>query len=59
MHELIDSADEKPRRGKTRKWVKRGNERGYFNVIRESRIEGQGGFREMFRMNMTDFEFIL
>ena len=47
-------------KGKIRKCVKRKSERGYFNnIIRELRIEDRAGFREMFRMDVTDFEFIL
>ena len=55
----MDSDDEKLRRGKTRKWVKKRSEVGYFNIIRELKIEDRAGFREMFRMDVTDFEFIL
>ena len=57
----MDSDDEKPRLGKTR-WnlIKRREEKGYFNnIIKELRVEDRLGFREMFRMDMTDFEFIL
>ena len=58
--ELMDTDEEKPHSGKTRKWVKRRSERGYFNnIMRELRIENRAGFREMFRMDVTDFEFIL
>ena len=40
--------------------MKRRSESGYFNnIIRELRIEDQAGFGEMFRMDVTDFEFIL
>ena len=60
LHELMDANDGKPHRGKIRKWVKSRSERGYFNnIIRELRIEDRTGFREMFRMDVTDFEFIL
>ena len=60
LHDLMDCDDEKPRRGKTRKWVKRRSVRGYFNnIIRELRTEDRAGFREMFRVNVTDCEFIL
>ena len=60
LHELMDFDDKKPHRGKTRKWVERRSERGYFNnIIRELRIEDQAGFREMSRMDVTHFEFIL
>ena len=60
LHELMDSDDEKPHRGKTKKWVKRGSERRYFNsMIRELRIENQAIFREIFRMDVTSFKFTL
>ena len=60
MDELMDSEDEKPRRGKTRNWIKRRHERGYVNnIIQELRVEDRFGFREMFTMDVTDFENIL
>ena len=59
-HELMDSNDKKPCRGKTRKWVKRISERRHFNnIMRQFRIEDHTGFREMFRIDVMDFEFIL
>ncbi len=40
LTELIDSDDEKPHRGKTRNWVKRRRDKGYFNnIIKELRVE--------------------
>ena len=33
LNELMDSDDEKPTRGKTREWVKRREQSGYFNNI--------------------------
>ena len=60
LNELVDSDDEKPTRGKTRKRVRRRKERGYFtNIIQEFIVEDRHGFREMFRMDVGDFEFIL
>ena len=60
LNELMDSDDEKHQRGKTRNWIKRRHERGYFNnIIQELRIEDRFGFREMFRMDVTDFVNIL
>ena len=62
LNELMDSDDEKPTRGKTRKWVKRKEQSGYFNnisIIKELKVEDRLGFREMFRMDVGDFEFIL
>ena len=60
LNELVDSDDEKPTRGKTRKWIRRRKERGYFtNIIQELIVEDRHGFREIFRMVVGDFEFIL
>ena len=60
LNELMDPDDEKPQREKTRNWIKRRQERGYFNnTIQKLRIEDRFGFREMFRMDVTDFENIL
>ena len=60
FNELIDSDDEKPTRGKTREWVKRREQSEYFNnIVKELKVEDRLGFREMFRMDVGDFEFIL
>ena len=60
LNELVDSDDEKPTRGKTRKWIRRRKERGYFtNIIQELIVEDRHGFQEIFRMDVRDFEFIL
>ena len=60
LNELVYSDDEKPTRGKTRKWIRRRKERAYFtNIIQELIVEDRHGFREMFRMDVGDFEFIL
>ena len=57
LHELIDSDNEKLHRGKTGKLVKRRSDRRYFNnILRELRIGDRAGYREMFRINVTDFE---
>ena len=59
-HELMDSDDEKPTRGKTREWVKRREQSGYFNnIVKELKVEDRLEFREMFRMDVGDFELIL
>ena len=56
LHELMDSTDEKPHRGRARKWVKRRNQREYFNnIMRELKTEDRVGFKEMFRMDVADF----
>ena len=60
LNKLMDSYDEKPQRAKTRRWVKRRNDRGYFsNIIKELRVEDYTGFRDMFRMDVADSKFIL
>ena len=60
LNKLMDSDDEKPQRAKTRRWVKRISDRGYFNnIIKELSVEDRTGFRDMFRMDVADFEFIL
>ena len=60
LNKLVDSDDGKPTRGKTRKWIRRRKERGYFtNIIQELIVEDRHGFREMFRMDVGDFEFTL
>ena len=60
LNELLDSDDEKPTRGPTRDWVKRRREKGYFNnIVKELRLEDRVGFREMFRMDVSDFENVL
>ena len=47
-------------RGKTRDWIQPREEKGYFNnIIQELSLEDRFGFREMFKMDVTDFEDIL
>ena len=60
LNELVDSDGEKPRRGKTRDWIKRRKEKGYFNnIVKELKIEDRFGFREMFRMDIADLSSFL
>ena len=52
-----DSDDEKPQ--KTRKWIKRRSESGYFqNIFQELNVEDRMGFKDMFRFSVTDYEFL-
>ena len=54
--ELVDLDDEKLRRGKTREWIKRRRESGYFqNIFQESKVEDRMGLKDMFRMSVTDY----
>ena len=60
LNELMDSDYKKPTRGKTREWVKRREQSEYFNnIVKELKVEDRLGFREMFRMDVGDFEFKL
>ena len=59
LNELVDSDDEKPTRAKTRKWIRKRKERGYFtNIIQELIAEDRYGFREMFRIDVGDFSAV-
>ena len=60
LTELVDSDDGKPRRGKTREWIKRRRESGYFqNIFQELKVEYRMGFKDKFRINVTEYEFLL
>ena len=60
LNELMDSCNEKPTSGKTREWLKRREQSGYFNnIVNELKVEDRLGFRQMFQMDVQDFEFIL
>ena len=46
--------------GKTRAWMRRRKEKGYFtNMVRELRTEDTGVYKTMFRMAYEDFNVIL
>ena len=56
LTELVDSNDGKPRRGKTREWIKRRRETGYLqNIFQELKVEDQMGFQNVFGMSATDY----
>ena len=58
LSELVDSDDERPRRGKTREWIRRRSQLGlYETLIKELIIENRLSFKEMFRMSVEDFGF--
>ena len=61
LSEILDnSGDQKARRGKTRQWIRRHNEKGHFeNIVRELMIEDTAGYKEMMRMNYENFTTIL
>ena len=62
--ELLDSEDEEGDnnngRGKTREWLKRRRELGYYtNIVQELQLEDTNGFKEMMRMDYKYFKEIL
>ena len=60
LSELVDSDDEKPRRSKTREWIRRRSQLGlYETLIKELIIEDRLSFKEMFRMSVGDFVAVL
>ena len=60
LTELVDSDDEKPRRGKTTECIKRRRESGYFqNIFQELNVEDRMDFKDKFRKSATDYEFLL
>ena len=55
--ELVEEYDE---RGKTRKWIRRRKEKGYFdNIVKELSIEDTAAYKEMMRMSHEEFLYIL
>ena len=60
LTDLVDSDDEKPRRGKTRKWFKRKRESSYFqNKFQNLKFEDWIDFKGRIRMSVLDYEFLL
>ena len=60
LTELVNSDDKKLRRGKAREWIKRRRENVYFqNIFQELKVKEQMGFKDKFRMSVTDYEFVL
>ena len=60
LSELVDSVNEKPRRGKTSEWIKWRRQLGSFqSIIKELIVEDRHAFKEMFRMSEKDFETVL
>ena len=57
---LVEEDEREVKRGKTRLWIKRRQEKEYFaNIVQELMIEDVVGYREMFRMKPADFHTIL
>ena len=62
LETLEEEDDRVTKRGKTRLWIKRREEKGYFTtlvIVRELMIEDTTTYREMMRMNHEDFKRIL
>ena len=60
--DMLESLDEDmyTKRGKTRKWIKRREEKGYFNnIVKELCLEDTASYKEMLQMNHASFLFIL
>ncbi|XP_046862824.1 protein ANTAGONIST OF LIKE HETEROCHROMATIN PROTEIN 1-like [Xenia sp. Carnegie-2017] len=56
----LDEQEKKPTRGRTRRWIKRRGEIGYFNtIVRELMMEDTASYCEMMRMSYKDFKYIL
>lgn len=47
------------KRGRTREWIKRRNERGMLKLVEELRVEDTAAYKEMLRMNFETFQEIL
>ena len=58
--EVLNDENEKPGRGKTRQWIRRRDEKGYFNnIVKELAIEDTAEYKEMMRMSHADFQRVL
>ena len=59
--EVLEEEDDRvTKRGKTRNWIKRRGEKGYFNnIVTELMVEDTAAYREMMRMNHEDFKRLL
>ena len=56
----VEEGEMKIKRGKTRAWMKRRKERGYFETIFTAHsIKDSGGFREMMRILYDNFLYVL
>ena len=54
--EVLNHENKKRRRGKTRQWIRRRDERGYFNnIVNELAIEDTAEYKDMMRMSHADF----
>ena len=58
--ESLEEKETKNKRGKTRQWIQRREEKGFYtNIVEELRVEDTKTYEEMLRMNYDTFKFIL
>ncbi|XP_046856153.1 protein ANTAGONIST OF LIKE HETEROCHROMATIN PROTEIN 1-like [Xenia sp. Carnegie-2017] len=58
--ELLEENKRSWTRGKTRPWMKKRKEKGYFtNIVKELRMEDTAGYKEMMRMSYDNFQTLL
>ena len=57
--EIAEDDERVIKKGKTRKWIRRRKEKGYFdNIVRELSIEDTAAYKEMMRMSHEEFLYI-
>ena len=55
--EVLNHESKKRGRRKTRQWIRRRDERGYFNnIVKELAIEDTAEYKDMVRMRHADFQ---
>ena len=60
LDELEETEDRASKRGKTREWIRRRQENGYFtHIVRELAAEDRPAYHQMIRMTFEDFTVIL
>ena len=58
--ESLEEKETKNKRGKTRQWIQRREEKGFYtNIVEELQVEDTKTYEEMLRMNYDTFKFIL
>ena len=56
----MNHEDKKTGRGKTRQWIRRRDERGYFNnIVKELAIEDTAEYKDMMQMSRAVFQRIV
>ena len=57
--ESLEEKETKNKRGKTRQWIRRRKEKGFYtNIVEELRVEDTKTYEEMLRMNYDTLKFI-